>query len=110
MLWASERTWVPHFVSAGVAMAAAAMIASDPRETPKARAFATWALGAAFVLMGLTSDVSKVLGRFGPEWMKSAGVCVLACAGLMGAVFKSRWAGNARDAEAPAQPPAGVRA
>ena len=92
MLWASQRSWLPHFVSLSLAAAAVATVMSDPRESPRTRRFAGIALLIAGVLMALTSDLTKLFGRDGPEWAKACGVSIAASIFLLVALFRSRWA------------------
>ena len=90
MLWASPRTWVPHFVTLILTLTAVGMILSDPLMAYIARRRALLALSVAAVLMFLTTDVAKVLGPNGHRWMLTIGVSLWASVLLMLVVFTTR--------------------
>lgn len=93
MVWASQQSWVPHYVSMILVLSGAAMVLSCPQEHPEARRRARRALIASFGLMFMTSDVGKLFGPDGGEYIRTAGVSIWACLLLMAAVLASRWAG-----------------
>jgi hypothetical protein len=74
MLWFSERTWVHHYVSFVLTLAAAGMILSDGTWPLPARR----AVRAALVVFAATtifaSEAGKIFGPDGIDWAKAAGV------------------------------------
>jgi hypothetical protein len=90
MVWASQQSWVPHYVSMALALTGAAMVLSSPQEQPEARARARRALIAAFCLMFMTSDVGKLFGPDGGEYIRTLGVSIWACLLLIAATIASR--------------------
>ncbi len=87
MLWASPRTWVPHFVTLILTLVAAGMILSDPLMAYITRRRALIALSIAAFLMFLTTDVAKIFGPDGHRWMLTIGVSLWASVLLMLVVF-----------------------
>ncbi len=94
MLWASERTWVPHYVTLGITLFATAMVFSDPEEPFESQRRAMVALIAAAVLMFFTSDVAKIFGPNGGQIMRTVGVSLWAGVLLVVANVRSRAGGN----------------
>lgn len=90
MLWASPRTWVPHFVTLILTLTAAGMIMSDPLMTYVMRRRALFALSVAAFLMFLTTDVGKIFGPNGHRWMLTIGVSLWASVLLMLVIFTAR--------------------
>ncbi len=90
MLWASPRTWVPHFVTLILTLLAVGMILSDPRMAYITRRRALTALSAAAFLMFLTTDVAKIFGPDGHRWMLTIGVSLWASVLLMLVIFTTR--------------------
>ncbi len=86
-LWASPRTWVPHYVTLVIPLFAVAMVLSDPRQTLRMRTWAIGALGAAAMLMFLTTDVGKVFGPYGHDWLLTFGVSLWASVLLVAVIF-----------------------
>jgi len=74
MLWFSERTWVHHYVSFVIPLAAAGMIVSDAHVPATARRFVFVALVIFACASLFASDISRLLGRHGVEWAKAIGV------------------------------------
>jgi alpha-1,2-mannosyltransferase len=74
MLWASERTWVPHYVSMIFALMAVGMIACDQMALPASRRLAWAALLFAAMLMPCTSSLADILGPNGRNILDSADV------------------------------------
>jgi hypothetical protein len=74
MLWFSERTWAPHYVSFLVTLSAAAMVASDAGRSAHARQAAAWSLAAFAAVTLLASDVGRVFGPDSLNWIRAAGV------------------------------------
>jgi alpha-1,2-mannosyltransferase len=74
MLWFSERTWVHHYVSFIVTLAAAGMVLSDPAQPASSRRPLRAALIAFAVVSFFASDVSKIFGPDGVDWAKAGGV------------------------------------
>lgn len=74
MLWFSERTWVHHYVSFILTLAAAGMVLSDPAQPASARRPLRAALIVFAAVSFFASDVSKIFGPDGVDWAKAAGV------------------------------------
>jgi hypothetical protein len=74
MLWFSERTWVHHYISFVLTLAAAGMVMSDPAVPEPRRLLIKRLLvlfaGASF----FASDAGRVFGPHGVEWAKAVGV------------------------------------
>lgn len=92
MVWASQQSWVPHYVSMVLALAGAAMVLSSPQEQPEAQRRAQRALVASFGLMFMTSDAGKIFGPDGGEYVRTVGVSIWACLLLIAATLTSRCA------------------
>jgi len=90
MLWASQRTWVPHYVSLLLPLVGVAALASDIQQTSTARRRAMAALIAAGGLMALTSDLAKSFGPDGPEFMRTIGVSIWASTALIAVLASTR--------------------
>ncbi len=90
MLWASPRTWVPHFVTLILTLVAVGMILSDPLMAYVTRRRALIALSVAAFLMFLTTDVAKLFGPNGHRWMLTIGVSLWASVLLMLVLFTAR--------------------
>ena len=104
MLWASERTWVPHYVTLIFALMAVGMIAADAEASPAARGRAWGALGLTAFFMLWTSDIAKVLGHNGRHyvnvfdvvlWSSLALVLAMMFSGYLPAVADRVWDGKA---------------
>lgn len=74
MLWFSERSWVHHYVSFILTLAAAGMVLSDPAQPESSRRPLRAALIAFAVISFFASDAGKIFGPDGVDWAKSAGV------------------------------------
>jgi hypothetical protein len=74
MLWFSERTWIHHYVSFILMLAAAGMILSDPAQPESSRRHVRIALAAFAAITFFASDASKMFGRDGIDWAKAIGV------------------------------------
>jgi hypothetical protein len=74
MLWFSERTWVHHYVSFVLTLAAAAMILSDPAYPALERRLVRAALIVFAAVTFFASDAGKMFGADGIDWAKAAGV------------------------------------
>jgi hypothetical protein len=74
MLWFSERTWIPHYVSFVLTLASAGMIVSDVNAPPRSRELVRRALIVFFVVTLFASEVGGVFGPDGVDWAKAAGV------------------------------------
>lgn len=74
MLWFSERTWVHHYVSFILTLAAAGMVLSDPAQPDPARRFVRIALVIFAAATFFASDAGKILGPNGVDWAKAVGV------------------------------------
>lgn len=90
MLWASPRTWVPHYVSLIFTLMAVAMVLSDTAQVYARRRQAALALAVAAFLMFLTTDVGKVFGPNGHRWLLTIGVSLWASVLLMYVIFTAR--------------------
>ncbi len=74
MLWFSERTWIHHYVSFILMLAAAGMILSDRAQPESARRPVRIALAAFAAITFFASDAGKMFGRDGIDWAKAIGV------------------------------------
>jgi alpha-1,2-mannosyltransferase len=74
MLWFSERTWIPHYVSFVLTLAAAGMIVSDVNAPARVRDIVRWALIVFAAVTLLASEVGRAFGPDGVDWAKAAGV------------------------------------
>jgi hypothetical protein len=74
MLWFSERTWIHHYVSFILMLAAAGMVLSDPAQPESARRPVRIALAAFAAITFFASDAGKMFGRDGIDWAKAIGV------------------------------------
>ncbi len=74
MLWFSERTWVHHYISFVLTLAAAGMVLSDPAQPESSRRPLRAALIVFAAISFFASDVSKIFGPDGIDWAKAAGV------------------------------------
>ena len=74
MLWFSERTWIPHYVSFVLTLASAGMIVSDVDAPARSRELVRWALVVFSVVTLFASEVGRVFGPDGVDWAKAAGV------------------------------------
>jgi hypothetical protein len=90
MLWASERTWVEHYVTLVLALFAAVMVASDETERPRTRRAAWVALALSAALLASTSDVARLFHRDGSRITKSLAVCFWASAALTAVLVSAR--------------------
>ncbi len=100
MLWASQRTWVPHYVTLVLTLFAVAMVASDSAEPARARRRAWLALALSAGLMALTGDAQKIIPGCG-HCAKTFGVSFWASVLLVVALVTSR---GSRLTHAPANP------
>src|SRR5262245_17905777 len=90
MLWASERTWVPHYVTLVLTLFAAGMVLSDPVETAAARRRARWALIVSACLMALTGDLGKIIfGPHGNKYTRTLGVSFWSSVLLVAAIVRA---------------------
>jgi hypothetical protein len=87
MLWFSERTWVHHYVSFIVVLAAAGMLVSDPATPTVAKRSIVTAAAVFFAITLLASEAGKLLGRDGIDWMKAFGVYLFPSMLVTGAVL-----------------------
>jgi alpha-1,2-mannosyltransferase len=74
MLWFSERSWVHHYVSFILTLAAAGMILSEPSRTEAARRSVRASLIAFAVITVFASEAGYLFGRNGVDWAKALGV------------------------------------
>jgi hypothetical protein len=74
MLWFSERTWIHHYVSFILMLAAAGMVLSDPAQPESARRRVRAALLAFAAITFFASDAGKMFGPDGIDWAKAIGV------------------------------------
>ncbi len=91
MLWASERTWVPHYVTLIFALMAVGMIAEDPAVAPANRKWAWVALAATAFLMLWTSELAKVLGPDGRHYIDTIDVVLWSSLALAGVILTARF-------------------
>jgi hypothetical protein len=74
MLWFSERTWVHHYVSFILTLAAAGMVLSDSAQPEGARRLVHIALMVFAATTVFASEAGKVFGLDGVDWAKAVGV------------------------------------
>ncbi len=91
MLWASERTWVPHYVTLIFALMAVGMIASDKLATVRSQKIAWWALIAVALLMPLTSELAKIFGHDGRHYTDCADVVIWCSFILVAAILLAKF-------------------
>ncbi len=91
MLWASERTWVPHYVTLIFALMAAAMILCDERATHPARWRAGLALLATALFMPWTSELAKIFGPNGRHYVDTIDLVLWLSMALMIAIITARF-------------------
>ncbi len=77
MLWASERTWVPHYVTLIFALFAAGMLAVDTAATALTRRAAAVGLTLCSFLMIWTSDAAKLFGPNGRHYADCADLVLI---------------------------------
>jgi hypothetical protein len=90
MLWASERTWVPHYVTLVLTLFAVGMVLSNPAESETVRHRAWWALVLAACLMAFTGDLGKIFGPHGNKFTRTLGVSLWASVVLVAAIVPAR--------------------
>ncbi len=95
MLWASERTWVPHYVTLIFALMAVGMIAEDTFATQASRHFAWIALSLTAFLMLWTSEFARVLGPNGRHYVDTVDVVLWSSLTLAAVILTARFADNA---------------
>ena len=101
MLWASERTWVPHYVTLIFALMAAGMIAEDKFAAGASRKFAWIALSLTAFLMLWTSEFAKVLGPNGRHYIDTVDVVLWSSLTLAAVILTARFNDNAQYAVNP---------
>src|SRR5205823_9768424 len=74
MLWFSERSWVHHYVSFILTLAAAGAVLSDAGEHERTRRIVRRALLAFAAATLFTSAAGIVFGLVGVDWTKGVGV------------------------------------
>jgi alpha-1,2-mannosyltransferase len=88
MLWFSERTWVHHYVSLVLVLAAGAMVVSD-WSIPRARRRLVGQAAVVFFVVTLTaSEAGKSLGPDAIDWIKAYGALLFASIFLTFAVLR----------------------
>ncbi|HTV47692.1 MAG TPA: glycosyltransferase family 87 protein [Phycisphaerae bacterium] len=105
MLWASERTWVAHYVLLIFALMAAGMIASDELARTSSRRLAWAALIFAAILMPWTSNLDDVLGPQGRDMVVSVDVVLWISFYLALAIITAQFRDRAERATIPAPAP-----
>lgn len=91
MLWASPRTWVPHYVTLIFALMAVGMIASDKMASRRSQKIAWWGLLAVALLMPLTSGLAQIFSREGRHYTNCADVVIWCSFILVGAILAARF-------------------
>ncbi len=91
MLWASERTWVPHYVTLIFALMAVGMIACDSLATLRSRKIAWWSLLAVALLMPFTSELARIFGPNGRHYTDCADVVIWCSFILVGAILAAKF-------------------
>ncbi|MGC9258891.1 MAG: hypothetical protein ACP5I8_02260 [Phycisphaerae bacterium] len=91
MLWASERTWVPHYVTLIFALMAVGMIAEDPLVASSSRKFAWTALGLTAFLMLWTSELAKVFGPNGRHYVDTVDVVLWSSFALAAVILTAKF-------------------
>jgi len=78
MLWASERTWIPHYVSVIIPLLAAAALVSFPQIPLRTRKYLLGCLVLSCVGFALAFDVTKLWRPLdGPEFFRTLGVALI---------------------------------
>ena len=96
MLWASERTWVPHYVTLIFALMAVGMIAEDAFAVRSSRKFAWIALSLTAFLMLWTSEFARVLGPNGRHYIDTVDVVLWSSLTLAAVILTARFTDNAQ--------------
>ena len=96
MLWASERTWVPHYVTLIFALMAVGMIAEDTFAVRSSRKFAWIALSLTAFLMLWTSEFARVLGPNGRHYIDTVDVVLWSSLTLAAVILTARFTDNAQ--------------
>ena len=91
MLWASERTWAPHYVTLIFSLFAVGMLAADAAATSRSRQLAWASLGLTALLMPWASELAKVFGPNGRHYVDCAEVVLWSSLALVGAIICSRY-------------------
>jgi hypothetical protein len=102
MLWFSERTWIHHYVSFILTLAAAGMILSDPAQPESARRSVRIALVVFAAITLFASDASRMFGRDGIDWAKAVGVYLWPSVIVTAAVLRAAAGHSAARAIGPA--------
>jgi hypothetical protein len=89
MLWFSERTWVHHYVSFILLLAAAAMIVSARPVGDAGRRTIVRAAVAFFACTLFASEAGGIFGRDGIDWVRASGVYLLPSVLLTIAVLRT---------------------
>ncbi len=74
MLWFSERTWVHHYVSFVLTLAAAGAVLSDATHPERTHRRVKAALIAFSIVTVFASEAGRVFGPDGVDWAKALGV------------------------------------
>lgn len=78
MLWASERTWIHHYVTLLIPLMTLAWIVSQPRLSPRARTLGYAALTLTALTLLFTSDAAHLFGHNAGDTIRAAGLPLLA--------------------------------
>ena len=97
MLWASERTWVPHYVTLIFALMAVGMIAEDSLVAKRSRGLAWAALGLSAFFMLWTSELAKVFGPNGRHYVDMVDVVLWASFALAAVMLTARFTDPSTD-------------
>ncbi len=87
MLWASERTWPHHYVTAILPLLAVAMVYSNPVTSPALKRWAMSALVVFLIATNLTTDAGKILGPNGSLYVRTYGAFLLPSFLLVGILW-----------------------
>jgi hypothetical protein len=74
MLWFSERTWAPHYVSFLLTLAAAGMLLSDATRPVRSRDRLRRSLVAFAAMTFFASDIGRIFGPYSLAWILAAGI------------------------------------
>lgn len=109
MLLASERSWIPHYVSMALTLGAVAVVLSDEQETKASRRRTLVALVVAGCMMLMTTDVAKAFGgKDGAELVRAYGVGIWALLPLVWVIFRAQGTDRGDTSPAPANQLAGA--
>lgn len=108
MLWFSERSWVHHYVSFILTLAAAGMILSDAARGADERRLVRISMIVFAALTFFASEAGYLLGRNGVDWAKAVGVYLWPSIFVTAAVVRTEFGAPRESRAAAARPSFGA--